>query len=107
MNVIQLKRIIWNFTEIKAVDKMETVYKSIVLLIIGIFLTFLTYKANFLVEENCAIPEESCSIPNTNVIVDFSCIKSILIFLFLGFLTIFVFMKNILMITDAERGDKK
>jgi len=85
------------------VDKM--VYKSIILLIIGIFLTFLTYKASFLVEKNCAIPEESCSIPNKNV-VDFSCIKSILVFLFLGFLTLFVFMKNILMITDVERGEK-
>jgi len=97
MNVIQLKRIVWNFTGIKAVGKMKTIHKSIVLLIIGVFLTFLTYKASFLVEEKCIMPN----------VVDFSCTKSLLIFLSLGFLTAFVFMKNILMITDAEREDKE
>jgi len=76
---------------------MENIYKSIILLIIGIFLTFLTYKASLLIEEKCIMPN----------VVDFSCSKSIFIFLSLGFLIAFVFIKNLLMITDAKKEEKK
>jgi uncharacterized membrane protein len=75
---------------------MKKEYKSIILLIIGILLTFLTYKASFLVEEKCIIPN----------VVDFSCIKSVLIFLSIALLSAFFLIESGLMIIDVGKNEE-
>jgi hypothetical protein len=82
--------------------KME--YKLILFLIVGLALMLLTLKALFIASNNCVIPEQS-SIPDKKVIVDFNCIKSMLISIFLLFLTLMVFRKIVVSTSEENLDD--